>query len=81
MFEDLLKAIGDPSTMDREILGHKADAYYERLFKLSGICYHLHVIDPEQGQVMLKKFLPIMEMLSDEVGKDLEEYQKKHGEL
>lgn len=80
-FADILKTLGDPAAMDKEVLSLEADAYFERLYKMTGICYHLYTINENEGEAMLKKFKPVIALLSEKIEESVNKYQEKHGEL
>jgi hypothetical protein len=78
--EELFKGMmGD--NPDYEVLAVRMDAYYDRMYKLMAILYFANGIDPSLGENMSKKFLPIIEMLTEKVNAAINEYQEKHGEL
>lgn len=74
-FGDILKSF------DKNALGVEADAYFERLDRIMSICYHMWSIDNDTGEEMLKKFTPVIELITEKINAQFEEYTKKNGEL
>lgn len=79
--EDLFKMMLEPGAADKEVLGQKSSAYFERMLQISEICRNFAAIDKKVGDKMLEIYLPIIETLTAYVNKSVEDYQEKHGEL
>lgn len=77
--DDIFKSFG---ITDLDILSSHTDAYINRILKLIQIIYY----GTQSGNVELAKkvektYRPVIEILADKMEKEVEEYQKKHGEL
>ena len=80
--DTMLKVLTDQEEQaEKFLLGQQADAYFNRMYKISAIVAHWYSVHPEFAEVLVKKFQPVTELLTEELNSLMDKYQNKHGEI
>lgn len=68
--------------MDKMTLGEKSQVYIDNLVKQLQILWYAKELEDERiNDLVYKKIVPMFELLAQEMGKMVEEYQAKNGEI
>lgn len=77
-FTDIFK----PGALEKDMLGGKIDAYFSRTLKVLQILkLTQEVYGEEEAERIGKSYKPALDLLMENMSKDIQEYQDKHGEL
>ncbi len=67
---------------DKLNLGQQSQIYLDNLLKYVQILYYSQELDDERiTEAVQFKITPMFQLLADEMGKMVDEYQEKHGEI
>lgn len=69
-------------TDDKVALAQQSSLYLDNLLKYLQLIYYTEQIgDDRVKKAMKRKIVPIFEQLAEEMGKTIEDYTRKHGEI